>query len=215
MSKPAKIVPAVLTDDPSALETMLHQAETFTNYVQIDIMDGRFVPSHSITWEQLDRLRIKVGWEAHLMVQQPERLIPGFHQAGARKLIFHYEATESPDEIIALGRSLGVKVGLAVNPETAIATVQPLVDRVDSVLLMTVHPGFYGSQFLPEVMDKVAELRLVRPNLEIGIDGGVKESNITRIVRSGVDVIYVGSAVFLQPDPGKSYRHLQALAGER
>jgi ribulose-phosphate 3-epimerase len=129
-------------------------------------------------------------------------------------LIFHYEATESPDEVIALGHSLGVNVGLAVNPETAIATVQPLVDRVDSVLLMAVHPGFYGSQFLPEVMDKVTELRQVRPSLEIGIDGGVKESNITRIARSGVDVIYVGSAVFLQPNPGESYLRLQALAGE-
>ena len=213
-NKLTKVVPAILTNDPAALETMIRQAESFTNYVQLDIMDGQFVPSQSITWEHLTSLPTKLSWEVHLMVLRPENHLQGFHQAGAQKIIFHYEATPSPREVIARTRELGLGVGLAINPETTVSTILPLVDEVDSVLLMTVNPGFYGSKFIPEVMDKVAELRNVRPNMEIGVDGGVKESNITQIARAGVDVIYVGSAIFRQPQPGESFRHLQALAQE-
>ncbi len=213
-NKKIKVVPALLTDNPSALETMVRQAESFATYVQMDIMDGQFVPSRSITWEHLANLAMKLSWEAHLMVRHPEKYLPGFHQAGARKVLFHYEATSSPRQVIAQARDLNLEVGLAINPETAVSTILPLADEVDSILLMTVNPGFYGSKFIPEVMDKVVELRKARPDIEIGVDGGVKESNIAQIARAGVDVIYVGSAIFRHPQPGESYRHLLALAQE-
>jgi len=212
MTKLTRVVPAILTNDPVALETMVRQAETFTTYVQFDIMDGQFVPSQSITWEHLAGLSMKLSWEAHLMVLHPENYLQDFRQVGAQKVVFHYEATSSPRDFISLVRDLGLTVGLAVNPDTPISTILPLVDEVDSVLFLTVHPGFYGSKFLPEVMDKVVELRSARPDVEIGVDGGIKESNITQIVRAGVDVIYVGSAIFLQPQPGESFHHLLALA---
>ena len=212
MAKLIQVVPAILTDDPVALETMVRQAETFTTYVQFDIMDGQFVPSRSITWEYLTGLSMKLSWEAHLMVLHPENYLRGFRQAGAQKVVFHYEATSSPREFISLVRDLGLTVGLAVNPDTPVSTILPLVDEVDSVLFLTVHPGFYGSKFLPEVMDKVVELRSARSDVEIGVDGGIKESNITQIARARVDVIYVGSAIFLQPQPKESFRHLLALA---
>jgi ribulose-phosphate 3-epimerase len=209
-----KVVPAILTDNLSALKKMIRQAESFTNYVQMDIMDGQFVPSRSITWQHLADLSMKLKWEAHLMVLHPEKYLPGFHQAGARKVLFHYEATSSPQKIIAQARDLGLGVGLAINPETVVSTILPLADKVDSILLMTVNPGFYGSKFIPEVMDKVAELRDARPEIEIGVDGGIKESNIAQIARAGVNAIYVGSAIFLQPQPAESYRRLLALAQE-
>jgi len=174
MTKFTKVVPSILTYDPVALETMIRQAESFTTCVQMDIMDGQFVPSRSITNEHLS----------------------------------------SPHEVISLARELDLEVGLAVNPETPVSVILPLVDKVDSVLLLTVNPGFYGSKFIPEVMDKVAELRKARPEMEIGVDGGVKENNITQIAQTGVDVIYVGSAIFLHPQPGESFRHLLALAQE-
>ena len=212
MAKTIQIVPAILTDDPNALENMVRQAETFTDYVQIDIMDGRFVPSKSITCQQLSTVPIKPNWEAHLMVLDPESYLPGFYQAGAQKIIFHYEATASPGKVIAQARELGLKVGLAVNPDTPASAFISLTGDVDSVLFLAVNPGFYGSKFIPEVMDKVAELRQSCPELETGIDGGIKETNIRQVAQSGVDVIYVGSAIFLQQQPGESYRHLLALA---
>lgn len=214
MAKLTQVVPAILTNDPRALGTMVRQAETFTTYVQFDIMDGQFVPSQSITWKHLANLSMKLDWEAHLMVLHPEDYLQGFHQAGAQKVLFHHEVASSPRKVISLARDLDLKVGLAINPETTASAILPLVDEVDSVLLLTVNPGFYGSKFIPEVMDKVAELRSARPDLEIGVDGGIKENNITQVARAGVDVIYVGSAIFLHPQPGESFRHLLALAQE-
>ncbi len=209
-----RVVPAILTDSPNALETMVRQAETFATYVQFDIMDGRFVPSRSITWQHLASLAMKLEWEAHLMVEQPEDCLGNFRKAGAQKVIFHYEATASPQAVISLARSLGLEVGLAVNPETPISAIIPLVGEVDSVLFLSVDPGFYGSQFKPEVLDKIIQFRRLQPGKETGIDGGIKEANIARVARSGVDTIYVGSAIFLQPQPGESFSHLTALAGE-
>jgi len=214
MAKLTRVVPAILTNDPRALRTMVRQAETFTTYVQFDIMDGQFVPSQSITWKHLANLSMKLDWEAHLMVLHPEDYLQGFHQAGAQKVLFHHEAASSPRKVISLARDLDLKVGLAINPETTASAILPLVNEVDSVLLLTVNPGFYGSKFIPEVMDKVVELRSARPDLEIGVDGGIKENNITQVARAGVDVIYVGSAIFLHPQPGESVRQLLALAQE-
>ena len=212
MARLTRLVPAILTDDPKAMETMVRQAETFTTYVQFDIMDGQFVPSRSINWEHLAALPIVgLSWEAHLMVLRPEDYLEGFQRAGAQKVVFHYEATPSPREVISLARELGLGVGLAANPETPISAILPLSGEVDSVLFLSVYPGFYGSQFIPEVLDKVAEFHNASPGVEIGIDGGIRESNIAQIARGGVDVIYVGSAIFLQPQPGESFHHLESL----
>jgi len=214
MTRRSQVVPAILTDDPKALETMVRQAETFTTYVQFDIMDGLFVPSRSITWKHLASLPMNLSWEAHLMVEHPEDYLEGFWQAGAQKIVLHYEAIPSPREVISLVRNLGPGVGLAVNPETPVSDFISLASEVDSVLFLSVNPGFYGSKFIPEVLDKVIEFRSARPDMEIGIDGGVKESNIAQIAQAGVDVIYVGSAIFAQPHPGESFHHLLALAQE-
>jgi ribulose-phosphate 3-epimerase len=211
MTKLSRVVPAILTEDPKALETMVRQAETFTSYVQFDIMDGRFVPSRSVSYEHLFGLPMKLSWEAHLMIQHPEDYLEGFQRAGAQKVVFHYEATPSPQEVISLARDLSLEVGLAVNPETSVSAILPLMGDVDSVLFLSVNPGFYGHDFIPEVLDKVAEFRSARHGVEVGIDGGLKESNIAQVARAGADVIYVGSAIFSQPEPGESFRHLQAL----
>ncbi len=212
MKRPIRLVPAILTEDPKTLETMIRLAETFTDYVQVDVMDGQFVPSRSISWADMSSLPVKLRWEVHLMVQHPEEYLEGFRRAGAQRAIFHYEAGQSPQKVIDAIRTLGLEAGLAVNPETPVSAILSLVDDLDSVLFLSVNPGFYGSKFIPEVMDKVVELRRIRPEIEIGIDGGIKEANITQVAKSGVNVIYVGSAVFLQPQPGKSYRRLLALA---
>ncbi|MEE8318179.1 MAG: ribulose-phosphate 3-epimerase [Dehalococcoidales bacterium] len=212
MNRPIRLVPAILTEDPKTLETMIRLAETFTDYVQVDVMDGQFVPSCSISWADMEGLSVKLKWEVHLMVRHPEEYLEGFRRAGAQRAIFHYEAGQSPRKVIAAARALGLEAGLAVNPETPVSAILSLVDDLDSVLFLSVNPGFYGSQFIPEVMAKVIELRRLRPEIEIGIDGGIKEANITEVARSGVNVICVGSAVFVQPQPAESYRRLLSLA---
>lgn len=211
MTRSVRIIPAILTDDPVALEKLARQAEDFTDYVQIDIMDGKFVPSNSITCDQLAALQTKLAWEAHLMVLHPENCVADFRRAGAEKIFFHYEATPEPEKIIRQIRKLGAKVGLAVNPETPILAFARLVKKVDSVLFLAVHPGFYGARFLPEVLDKIAAFRKEHPEMEIGINGGVKEDNIVKIAGSGVNFICIGSALFRDARPAEAYRRMKAL----
>jgi len=210
----SQVVPAILTDNPKSLEAMVRQAESFTDWVQFDIMDGKFVPSRSITYEHLANLPMKLGWEAHLMIEEPENYLEGFKKAGAHKVVFHYEATSSPQEVISLARGLELGVGLAINPDTPVSAIQLLTDQVDSVLFLSVYPGFYGKKFIPGVLDKIRKFKNVCPNVETGIDGGVKEINITKVARAGVDFIYIGSAIFHQKNPADSYRQLSSLARE-
>jgi ribulose-phosphate 3-epimerase len=204
-------VPAILANDPESLSVMVHQAESFADYVQFDIMDGRFVPSRSITYHDLIKLPIKFQWEVHLMVEQPEKYFGSLMKAGTSKLIFHYESTPSPDTVILLARNLGLKVGLAINPETAVPEFLSLVDKIDSIVLLTVHPGFYGSKFIPTVLDKIVTLRHYYPSIEIGVDGGINETNILQVARAGADLLYVGSAIFLHPQPTEKYLNLLTL----
>jgi len=214
MKRHCRIVPAILTESPEALAGMVRGAETYAEFVQVDIMDGLFVPSRSIVCPDIAALEPRLRWEAHLMVRQPEEQAQPFARAGAERIVFHFEAGADPRRTIELIRKEGVGAGLAVNPETPLEAIMPLADSVDSILFLTVHPGFYGAKFLPEVLDKVAQLRARRPDLEIGVDGGIKEGNVAEVARLGVDYICVGSAIFMQPDPAGAYRRLQALADQ-
>jgi len=214
MSRIIRVVPAILTEEPQALKTMVRQAETFCNYAQFDIMDGRFVPSRSIECEHIAALNTTLSWEVHLMVENPEDYMTDFLKAGAQRITFHYEASSSPEKVINLIKTLGLEAGLALNPETPLSAVLPLVSEVAGILLLSVHPGFYGSPFIPEVLQKVTELRSIYPEIEIGVDGGIKESNIAQVAQAGADAICVGSAVFLKPQPAESYQRLSALAEE-
>jgi ribulose-phosphate 3-epimerase len=212
MSQPIRTMPAILTDDPKTLVKLVNQAAAFTDYVQFDVMDGEFVPSRSVSCAQIAELKTNLIWEAHLMVMRPEDCLEDFKKAGAQKIVFHYEAKTDPEKTIRKIKKFGMKAGLAVNPETTVTAIKNLVDKLDSVLFLSVNPGFYGAKFIPEVLDKIVAFRRVYPEMEIGIDGGIKESNIARIARTGVNVIYIGSAIFLQPNPAESYRRLARLA---
>ncbi|MFC1910815.1 ribulose-phosphate 3-epimerase [Chloroflexota bacterium] len=214
MRRPVRVVPAILTDDSEALEKMVRNVETFTDFVQIDIMDNKFVPSGSVGYEQVAAVAPKLDWEAHIMVLNPEQYVEGFKKAGAGKIVFHLESTTDPVMVISRIRQAGLQAGLAVNPESTLEKFIPLVDKVDSLLFLTVHPGFYGAKFLPDVLDKVAEFRKRYPAMEIGVDGGIKEGNVVQIAGMGVDVICVGSAINLAPSPGDVYRRLLTLAQE-
>lgn len=193
---------------------MVRQAEGFAGYVQFDFMDGLFVPSRSISHEDLATISIGVKWEAHLMVESPATHFADFKRLGASKVIFHYEAVPSPAEAIRQARALGLEVGMAINPDTPLSAALPFVNDLDIILFMTVRPGYYGSKFEPQVMDKIAEFHRSHPASKIEVDGGVNETNIAMIAAAGVEDICVGSAIFLRPSPPESYRHLQALAEE-
>ncbi len=200
-----KIVPAILTDKQKDLKLMLTQAETFTDFVQIDFMDGSFVPSKSIAPEDLAEIKMNIDWEAHLMVKDPINYLSSLNRDGLKRIIFHWKASPHPESVVSAARNLGLEVGLAINPETTLSQFEELVDKIDSVLFLSVHPGFYGSPFIAEVLEKIGEFRSRFPSKVIGIDGGISLDNIQRVKSSGVDYACVGSRIFRHDDPRKSY----------
>lgn len=206
------IVPALLTDSRESLVRMIRQCESFTDYVQIDIMDGAFVPSRSVTAADLGGVATTLRMEAHLMVNSPEDYIEDLKKcACAFKIIFHFEATRSPEMVIDKVKESGLEVGLAINPETDLMQVERLLDRVDSILLLSVDPGFYGAKFIPEVLDKARALRRSRPHSKIAMDGGIKIDNLRQIKEAAVDIACVGSAILKADDPKAAFLDLKKM----
>jgi ribulose-phosphate 3-epimerase len=208
-----RIVPAILTDNPQDLKRMLAQAETFTDFVQIDFMDGDFVPSKSIAPEDLAGIKMGIGWEAHLMVKDPIHDLSSLNREGLERVIFHWEADPHPESVVSAIRDYGLAAGLAINPETTLSAFEDFVPHIDSVLFLSVHPGFYGSAFVGEVIDKIREFRSHFPSAVIGIDGGIALDNIQRLKSLEMDYACVGSRIFRQNDPRKSYKEFVKALG--
>ncbi len=200
-----KIIPAILADNCDDFDRMIQQAESFTEYVQIDMMDGDFVPSVSFSPEKLNHLRTSLSFEVHLMVKHPSAYISGIDNPGLKKVIFHFEADVKHDVFINQIKERGLSIGLAVKPETSLNSFERIAGRVDSLLFLTVSPGAYGSPFRPEVMDKIRKARRMFDDKEISADGGVSSENLKLFIESGVDSVCVGSRIFLEGDPGKNY----------
>jgi ribulose-phosphate 3-epimerase len=211
MKTSAKIVPAILTDNRDSLISMVNLAKSFTDWVQIDFMDGHFVPSLSITPKEIADITPDITLEAHLRVNEPEKILNYIKKAGAERVIFHYEATGNPIRVIDVARSLQLGVGIAMNPSTPADVLINLACKIDCVLFMTVNPGYYGAKFIPEVLDKVKVFRQQYNEMEVGIDGGVKEENLKLVASSGTNSICVGSAIFLSKNPAQSYHRLSGI----
>jgi ribulose-phosphate 3-epimerase len=204
-----KIVPAILCDQFSLLKEMVRVSSQFCDFLHIDITDGRFVPSKSITAEDLAKAEPSVGMEAHIMVKEPEDHIDSFKSAGVERIVFHFEATDSPEYVIDEIRERDLAVGLAINPDTELDRVESLLDRIDMLLLLSVYPGFYGARFVPSVLDKAYEAKRRRHDLFLGMDGGIKVDNIRRIKDAQVDLVAVGSAILKAEDPKEAFYNLR------
>ncbi len=203
-----KIIPALLTDSPDELRSMIKLAEGFCDLVQIDIMDGKFVPSKSISAQDLAAVKTPLKLEIHLMVDEPSRYLEPFKSAGAFRIVFHYESKEDPAVVIAKIHALGLLPGIAINPETPVSEVEKFFKDIDILLFLSVNPGFYGSKFIPEVCDKAGVLKGRKSGLIIAMDGGIKSDNILLIRDAGVDLACVGSGVYGKGDAKQNYNDL-------
>lgn len=172
------------------------------SYLHVDVMDGVFVPSISFGFPILETLKRKTTLllDVHLMIVEPERYVESIAEAGADMITFHLEATQKPLEVIEKIRKVGKKVGITIKPATPVAALEPFLNLVDMVLIMTVEPGFGGQSLMPDCLEKVRELRQktmeMGMELDIEVDGGVKESNLEMVLSAGANVIVAGSAIF-------------------
>lgn len=171
-------------------------------YLHIDVMDGMFVPSISFGMPILASVRRRSGlfMDVHMMVSKPERYIAELIRLGADGITIHVEACDCISSTLDQIRALGVKTGIAINPETPVSAVLPYMEKVDMVLVMTVRPGFGGQEYIIDCIDKIKEVRRIinqnYPGVKLEIDGGVTLGNLEMNLAAGADVIVTGSAIF-------------------
>jgi ribulose-phosphate 3-epimerase len=183
-----------------------------------DVGDGHFVDPVTIGPIVLEAIAERVHaagavLDCHLMVENPARHFPQFARAGGDSVTFHREVTEEPARLVAAARELGLGVGLAFNPATAVADAVHAAEGVDLVLCMSIVPGYSGQQFLPGAFDRIRELRgSVPAQVHVQVDGGVTEENVAAVRAAGASLIVAGSSVFATDDIGAAYRRLSRLA---
>lgn len=195
--------PSILAADFWSLGEQIRAVERGgASYLHVDVMDGVFVPSISFGMPVLEALKRKTTLllDVHLMIVEPERYIETMASMGADLINFHLEATSDPLEVIQKIRSLGKKVGITIKPATPITALEPYLELVDMVLIMTVEPGFGGQSIMMDCVEKVRQLRKrvteLGLELDIEVDGGIKESNLEMVLEAGANVIVAGSAIF-------------------
>jgi ribulose-phosphate 3-epimerase len=198
-----RLAPSILSVDFCRMGEQVREAkEAGCGMLHIDVMDGHFVPNVSVGTPMVSSLRkmTDMKLDAHLMVNEPRKMLKWFRDAGADILTFHVEAEAEPEKAIALAHDLGAKVGITLNPPTLLSRIQPFIEKVDMVLVMSVNPGFAGQKFIQDVLPKVHDVRQAIEKsglpIDLEIDGGITYETAPLAVRAGADVLVAGSAVF-------------------
>ncbi len=205
--KKIQISPSILSADFSQLGSEIKKLEQGgADLIHVDVMDGHFVPNLTIGPPVIKNLRkyTNLPFDVHLMISPVHKYIENYAEAGADIITIHPEATENLKESINLIKRLGKKVGVSLNPKTEIKTLIDEIDSVDLVLVMSVNPGFGGQKFMPEVLDKIKELKKIKEenqyHFDIEVDGGINFSNSKIVLEAGANILVSGTTVFKEND---------------
>lgn len=193
----AIIIPAILTNDLRDLENKLKKIEGLASWVQIDIMDGRFVDNVSCEIKNIPKNITKsFHLEIHLMVLNPWQYFQGCQEIGAEKVFFHEEAVEDLKIALEEAKKFNFKIGIAINPATPVEKIKPYLNEINYALLLGVNPGFQNQKFMPVVLNKIKELKNIATKIIIEVDGGINLETGRQCVESGADALVVGSYIF-------------------
>ncbi|GMK41765.1 ribulose-phosphate 3-epimerase [Paenibacillus sp. CCS19] len=202
------IAPSILSADFAKLGEDVRSAEQAGgDWIHIDIMDGHFVPNITFGPIVVESIRsyTKLPFDVHLMIEKPELYIPAFVKAGADRITVHAEACVHLHRVIHLIKELGVPAGVAINPGTPVSAVEPVLEDVDLVLLMTVNPGFGGQSFIPQSAARLRQLRGMLQerglhNMHVQVDGGINAETASIVREAGANVLVAGNYVYGSPD---------------
>ncbi len=215
MACPAKvsIAPSLLSADFGRLADHLREAEEAgADLHHVDVMDGHFVPNLTIGPPVVKSIRrtARVPLDCHLMIERPLAYVKAFADAGADSITFHVEAKDPPREVAKAIRALGKRVGVALNPDTPLDGVLPILELVDMVLVMSVFPGFGGQKFMPAVLEKTSALRRTHGfDRDVEMDGGINAETVGLCAAAGANVLVAGTAVYGEKDMAAAVRDLR------
>ena len=215
-----KIAPSILSADFSKLgEEILAVEAAGADWIHIDVMDGHFVPNITIGPGPVKSLRkiTTLPFDVHLMIENPERYIDSFADAGSDVITVHVETARHLHRAISQIKERGVKAGVSLNPATPLVQVEPILSDVDVLLVMTVNPGFGGQKFIEQSLPKIRKARemvnSIAPNVAIEVDGGVTLDNIKSIIEAGADILVAGASVFGSANYRETIGAMKAILG--
>lgn len=204
------VFPSLLSETESEFRSKLEQVRNLVDMVHVDVMDGQFVPN--TCWanpEIVKTLLPPPAFGVHLMVKNPDDYLVSWAGAGAIRLEVHVEVVEDWGGMIKKIHELGCEVGVVLNPETAVERVMPFLDKIDFVLVMGVSPGASGQHFMPEVLPKIKKLRETRPDLSIGVDGGINKETARQVIAAGADTLISTNYLFSGENVAERLKELQ------
>lgn len=190
------IKPSILSQTIQNFNERLKLVQKYSSSFHIDIMDGKFVKNKSVSCKELRKIKFKKKFEFHLMIKNPGKVLEEYIQLKPDTIIFHYESSKNTQGIIKMIKKENIKVGIALNPETKVEHVFPYLPFIDCVLIMTVHPGFYGRRFIPSSLKKIKKLRKKDSGIPIEVDGSINPKTTQQVVKAGATVLVVGSYLF-------------------
>ena len=194
-----RIAPSILSADFCRLgEEINAVVESGADLIHFDVMDGQFVPNLTMGPPVLASIRsvTEVPLDVHLMIDEPERYVEDFANAGADIISFHVEATQHPHRLIHKIKDLGCQAGIALNPSTSQDEIEYLVDELDMVLVMTVNPGFSGQIFIPDMVEKIRNVRAMMGDRDVEVDGGIDNQTAHLVSEAGANILVSGSYIY-------------------
>ncbi|MBW2557317.1 MAG: ribulose-phosphate 3-epimerase [Deltaproteobacteria bacterium] len=216
-----KIAPSILSADFNRLgEEILAVEDAGADLIHVDVMDGHFVPNITIGPPVVASIKktARVPLDVHLMIDDPDRYIQSFADAGSDIITVHAEATAHLHRTVHLIREAGAKAGVSINPATPLVDIEQVIGDIDLLLVMTVNPGFGGQKFIESMLPKIRTARdmidRISPDILLEVDGGITLHNIGAVKEAGVDIFVAGSSIFLSEDYGQTIKDMRTILGD-
>lgn len=204
-----QIAPSILSADFGKINEEIASVEPYADLIHLDVMDGHFVPNITFGQAVIKSFKTNLPMDCHLMIENPERYVEDFAKAGVSILTVHQEVCPHLHRVIQQIKSFGVKAAVCLNPSTPVETLNDILDDLDMVLIMSVNPGFGGQKFIPRALEKIKRLRLLKPDLDIEVDGGINAETAKMCIDAGANILVAGSYIFGAEDRAEAIKSLR------